>query len=139
MKKLIAFTLVVVMVQFLFVGVSKAAEPNAPKSDPNTFRGIVVVTKDANGVITAVKLENRKHGTRNIVLDEKGKELGEKMADKLVSITGKETTKDGEKWLTVETYTEMRRPQGQRGPQDPNHPRGPGGPGSPPPDGPDGK
>jgi len=130
MKKLIAFTLVVVMVQFLFVGISKAAEPNAPRFDPNTFRGRVVVTKDANGVITSAKLESRRRGTWNIVFDEKGKELAEKMADKFVAVTGTVTTKDNEKWLTVEKYTEFQRPQGPHGPGDPNHPRAPGGPGS---------
>lgn len=126
MKKLV---MLVLMASVLgVVSVSKAADPNMPQRphfDPNSFRGRIAVTKDADGVITSVKLENRKRGTYNIVLDEKGKELGEKMADKFVSITGKETSKDGEKWLTVETYTEMQRPQGRRGPGDPNRPRGP--------------
>ena len=130
MKKLIMLTFVAAMAGFLFVGISSAAEPNAPKFDPNTmFRGRIVVTKDANGVITAVKLENRRRGTFNIVLDEKGKELGEKMADKFVEITGKETTKDNEKWLTVEKYSEMQRPpMGQHGPGEPNRPGRPHGP-----------
>lgn len=133
MKKLITLILMAATVEFLFVGVSNAQEPNAPKHepnaprfDPNMFRGRVVVVKDANGIITAVKLENRRRGTFNIVLDEKGKELGEKMVDKFVEITGTETTKDNEKWLTVEKYTEMQRP-GPRGPGDPNR-HGPGGP-----------
>jgi len=125
-------TLVAAMVEFLFVGISGAAEPNAPKLpkfDPNTFRGIIIVAKDVNGVITSVKLENRRRGTFNIVLDEKGKELGEKMADKFVEITGKETTKDNEKWLTVEKYSEMQRPpMGRHGPGEPNRPGRPGGP-----------
>jgi hypothetical protein len=145
MKKLIMLTLVTAMVEFLFVGISIAAEPNAPKLpksraaepnapklprfDPNTFRGIIVVAKDANGVIKSVKLENRRLGTFNIVLDEKGKELGEKMADKFVVITGKETTKGNEKWLTVEKYSEMQRPpMGQHGQGEPNRPGKPRGP-----------
>ena len=116
MKKLIVLILTAAIVEFLFVGVSKAQEPNAPKHepnaprfDPNMFRGRVVVVKDANGIITAVKLENRRRGTFNIVLDEKGKELGEKMVDKFVEITGTETTKNNEKWLTVEKYAEVKK------------------------------
>lgn len=132
MKKMIMLTLVAAMVEFSFVGISRAAEPNAPKLpklDPNMFRGKIVVVKDANGVITAVKLESRRRGTFNIVLDAKGKELGEKMADKLVEITGKETTKNNEKWLTVEKYIEMQRPQmGQHGQGEPNRPGKPRGP-----------
>jgi hypothetical protein len=133
MKKLIMLTLVAAMVEFLFVDTSRAAEPNAPKFpkfDPNTmFRGRIVVAKDANGVITSVKLENRRRGTFNIVLDEKGKELGEKMADKFVEITGKETTKDNEKWLTVEKYSEIQPPpMGRHGPGEPNRPDRPRGP-----------
>lgn len=122
-------TLVAAMVEFLFVGISRAAEPNAPKFDPNTmFRGRIVVVKDANGVITAVKLENRRRGTFNIVLDEKGKELAEKMADKFVEITGTEITKDNEKWLTVEKYSEMQNPpMGRHGQGEPNRPGRPRG------------
>ncbi len=135
MKKLIVFALMAVMVEFLFVGTSMAADPNRPKFDPNTFRGRIVVEKDTNGVITAVKLESRRMGTYNIVFDAKGKELAEKMADKFVAVTGTVTTKDNEKWLTVEKYTEMQRPQNRRGPRDPNRPRGPHGPDSPPPGG----
>ena len=114
------------MVEFVCIGVSKAEEPNAPKFNPNVFRGMVVVVKDANGIITAVKLVNRRRGTFSVVLDAKGKELAEKMADKLVEITGKETTKDNEKWLTVETYSEMQRPMHRPG--DPNRPHRPDGP-----------
>jgi hypothetical protein len=147
MKKLIALTLMAAMVEFLFVNIAMAKpnaprfepnapriepnapkiEPNAPRFDPNMFRGIIVVAKDANGVITSVKLESRRCGTFNIVLDEKGKELGEKMADKFVEVTGTETTKGNEKWLTVEKYSEIQRPQG-RHPGEPNRPHRPGGP-----------
>jgi len=133
MKKLVMLILMAAMIGFLFVGVSKAREPNSPKQEPNApkfnpnmFRGRVVVVKDANGVITAVKLENKKRGTFNIVLDEKGKKLAEKMADKFVEIIGTETTKDNEKWLTVETYSEIQRPRHRPG--DPNRPERPRGP-----------
>jgi len=51
----------------------------------------------------------------NVVLDEKGKELAA-LADKFVRVTGKKETKDGQQWLTVETYQELQRPR----PADPN-------------------
>lgn len=116
-----------------FVGISKAADPNMPdrpRFDPNTIRGRVIVEKDADGNITAAKLESRRHGTYNIVLDEKGKELAEKMADKFVAVTGTVQTQDDQQWLTVEKYTEMRIPQ-RRGPDDHNRPRRPRGPRGP--------
>jgi hypothetical protein len=86
----------------------------------------VIVEKDADGNITAARLESRRCGTCNIVLDEKGKELAEKMADKFVAVTGTVETKDDQQWLTVEKYTEMQSPQ--RRLDDPNRPRRPRGP-----------
>jgi uncharacterized membrane protein len=102
-----------------------AAEPNAPaaKDGAVTVRGRLIVVKDANG-ITSVKVESKRTGTVvNIVLDAKGKELAEKMAGKPVEVTGVETTKNNEKWLTVEKYVEIQRP----GPGGPGGPKGPGG------------
>jgi hypothetical protein len=109
-----------------------SVEPNAPaqKEGAISIRGRLVVTKDANGVITSVKVESRKTGTTNIVLDAKGKELAEKMAGKPVEVTGVESTKGSEKWLTVEKYAEMQRP-GPGGPGGPGG-KGPHGPNSPP-------
>ncbi|MFA5291816.1 MAG: hypothetical protein WC496_02130 [Phycisphaerae bacterium] len=130
MKKLITLILMVAVVGFVFVGVSKAADPNMPKRpmfDPNAIRGRVVVEKDADGAVTAVKIEHPRRGIWNVVLDAKGKELGETMANKIVVVKGTVETKDGVKWVTVESYTEMKRPQ--RRPGDPNMPRRPGGPG----------
>ena len=104
-----------------------AAEPNAapaPKEGAVTVRGRLIVVKDANGVITSVKVESRgPGGTHNIVLDAKGKELAAKMEGKRVEVTGVESTKNNEKWLTVEKYAEMQRPV----PGGPGAPGGPGG------------
>lgn len=122
--------LVLVAVVVGFVGVSQAADPNRPRFDPNTIRGRVIVEKDVDGNITAARLESRRRGTYNIVLDEKGKELAAKAPDKFVAVTGTVETKDDQQWLTVENYTEMRIPQ-RRGPDDPNRPRRPRGPRGP--------
>jgi hypothetical protein len=121
MKKLI---MLAVMVEFVFVGISNAQDPNHHhKFDPNMFVGRVSVTKDTKGAVTAAQFESRRRGTYNIVLDAKGKELAEKMADKMVVITGTVTTKDDVKWLTVEKYTEFKRGErGWHGHGDPNGP-----------------
>ena len=99
-----------------------AVEPNAPakKAEAVTVRGRLIVIKDANGVIMSVKVESKRPEpkTVNIVLDAKGKELAEKMAGKPVEVTGVESTKGSETWMTVEKYGEVQRPV-------------PGGPGAP--------
>jgi hypothetical protein len=110
MKKLIMLTLIAAMVMFLSVSVTKAADPNAPKTEPVTIKGRVVATEDSNGVITAVYLHSKLQGRINITLDAMGKELGEKMKGKMVEVTGTETATDGEKWLTVEKYAEVQKP-----------------------------
>jgi len=113
-KKLIMLTLIAAMVMFLSVSFAKAADANAPKAAPKaetvTIKGKIMVTKDAEGKITAVKLQSRKKGMYSITLNAMGKELGEKMGGKRVEVTGMEMTKDDEKWLTVEKYTEVIKP-----------------------------
>jgi hypothetical protein len=109
MKKLI---LLAVLAGFLFVSAAMARDPNdpnAPAKEPR-FRGKVAVVKNAEGVIAEVKLESRRLGTFDIVLDAKGKELGEKMAGKNVVIKGTVVDRGGKKWLTVESYKEIQRP-----------------------------
>ena len=109
MKKLALLVVLAGVIGFLSVGAAKA-DPNAPKQEPK-YRGKVVVVKDTAGVITAVQLESRTLGTFNIVLDAKGKELGEKLAGKMAAVRATETEKDGKKWLTVESYREIQQPQ----------------------------
>jgi hypothetical protein len=127
MKKLVILFVMAAIVEFAFVGAATAADPNMPKKmpfDPNAVRGRVLVEKDANGVITSVKIQNRRFGDWNVVLDEKGKELAGTMANKFVHVEGKVETKDGAKWVTIESYKEVKRQQGRPG--DPNHMPRPG-------------
>ncbi len=135
MKKMVLLTVMAAIVGFMFAGLSEAREPNLPprrdpnmsRFDPNMFRGRVVVSKDANG-ITAIRLENRRRGGFNIVLDEKGKELAA-LDGKFVEVIGKITIKDNEKWLTVENFKEMERPSMSRHrPGEPNNLPRRGGP-----------
>ena len=102
-----------------------AVEPNAPakKAEAITVKGRLFVIKDSNGVIKSVTVETYKTGTTkttNIVLDAKGKELAEKLAGKPVEVTGIESTKGSDKWLTVEKFSEL-----QKRPRDPHGPNTP--------------
>lgn len=118
MKKLAVLVLLVAVVGVTSVCLADANDPNTPKAKQKPFIGKVVVVKDAEGVITAVQIENRKLGKYNVVLDEKGKELGEKMEGKLVAVKGVESVNDEEKWITVESYREIQRAKGRDGKKD---------------------
>ena len=120
MKKLAMLVLVVAVVGFTSVCVADAQDPNTPKAQQKPFIGKVVVVKDADGVITAVQLENKKLGKYNVVLDVKGKELGEKMEGKLVAVKAVESVKDEQKWLTIESYREIQRAKGKDGKKGPD-------------------
>jgi hypothetical protein len=99
----------------LLVGTSWAAktgkESPAPKKEVKEVKevkGTVEVTRDKGGVITEVTLKAGKVMVTKykITLDEKGKELGEKMASKRVEVKGTVEKKSGAKWLTVTQYSE---------------------------------
>ena len=74
-----------------------------PKPDVVKVQGVVNVTKDANDVITKVVVVAEEEDY-NVVLDAKGLELGQKMADKKVEVQGVVEKKDNELWLTVQSY-----------------------------------
>jgi hypothetical protein len=135
MKNKVLLSLMAAAVGFIFVNVSQA-EPNRPQRphfDPNAVRGIVQVTLNDSGTVTAIKIENRRTSW-NVVLDAKGLELAN-AANKMVFVEGTVAEKDGEKWVTVTSYKEMKRREGGRE----RHRRGdaneppPGGPDGPPP------
>lgn len=108
MKKLIICSLAVAMIALLSVNaIAKDKEEGKMH-----VKGTVSVTKDASGNITAVMLTTEKGEMYNITLDEKGKELGEKMEGKMVKVKGMEMMKDGQKWLTVEKFSERKKGKG---------------------------
>jgi len=95
----------------LFVGntwAKKTGDANKPsKPEHKNYKGTVVVTKDKAGNIMAVTLKVGvifKH-TYHITLDEKGKDLGQKMAGKKVNVKGVLSEKAGAKWLTITEYS----------------------------------
>jgi uncharacterized lipoprotein YajG len=82
----------------------------AGSTDPVKVQGIVSVTKDANGAITAVTLTAADGAAYNVTLDENGKKLGEEMADKKVDVEGTVAEKDGQKCITVTSYVAVAAP-----------------------------
>jgi hypothetical protein len=77
------------------------------KTKPKSYIGIVEVAKDKVGDINTVDLkvgQKIKH-TYHIALDEKGKELGQKMAGKRVDVKGMLSEKAGAEWLTITEYS----------------------------------
>jgi hypothetical protein len=86
----------------------KTSDANeSSKTKHESYIGTVEVTKDKVGDINAVELkvgQKIKH-TYHITLDEKGKELGQKMAGKKVSVKGMLSEKAGAEWLTVKEYS----------------------------------
>jgi hypothetical protein len=96
----------------LLVGNSWAAkagkESPAPKKEVKEVKGTVEVTRDKAGAITDITLKTGKVMVTKykITLDEKGKELGEKMTGKQVEVKGTVEKRSGVKWLTVTQYSE---------------------------------
>ncbi len=86
----------------------KTSDANeSSKTKYKSYVGTVEVTKDKVGDINTVDLkvgQKIKH-TYHITLDEKGKELGQKMAGKKVNVKGMLSEKAGAEWLTVKEYS----------------------------------
>jgi hypothetical protein len=81
-------------------GTEPTEKPKKPEHPVVPVEGTVSVTKDANSVITSIKLTTASKIVYNVTIDEKGKELA--------TLDGKEvkakciiTEKDGQKWAKV--------------------------------------
>ena len=92
-----------------------AADANQPKGTPKEKSndnklviGIVTVVKDNDGNITEIKVKATRELIYQVVLDEKGKELGKTMADKRARIEGLIEIKGNVHWLTVKTFSESK-------------------------------
>ena len=110
-KYVIVLTGLVVVFSLLGIaGNLRAADPNKPKAAHKTkevsVTGTVSAIKDSQGNITEVKVKTAKGVTYDVTLNEKGKEMGQTMADKKVKAEGTTETKNRAKWLTVEKFSE---------------------------------
>jgi pyruvate dehydrogenase E2 component (dihydrolipoamide acetyltransferase) len=93
----------------------KATAPGARRDRPFTTTGMVQVVKDAQGKVTAVKLQTMM-GLFDVSLDEKGKELAEKFEGKRVQVTGEPTLKVATFGPAPERPMPPRRPAGGMAP-----------------------
>ena len=75
----------------------------APEPTVFTLQGHVSVLRDANDVITSVRLVTDED-IYDVVLDAKGLELGEQMEDREVEVEGVVSEEDDQKWLKVLTF-----------------------------------
>ena len=91
-----------------------AADANSPKGTPkekpkdNPIIGIVTVVKDNDGNITEIKVKVHRELIYQVVLDEKGIELGKTMAERRARIEGTVDIKGDVHWLTVKTFGEVK-------------------------------
>ena len=119
-KRLMALAGAVAVCLFLgAVSNVMAADANQPKGTPRETPkeksndnklviGIVTVVKDNDGNITEIKVKATRELIYQVVLDEKGKELGKTMADKRARIEGLVEMKGNVHWLTVKTFGEVK-------------------------------
>jgi hypothetical protein len=92
----------------LVAGAEAPAKPMKPKAAhrppfPIRLEGTISVTKDANNVVTSIKLTTAAKLVYNVTLDTKGEELG-KLDGKEVQLKCMVTEKDNQKWITVNEF-----------------------------------
>jgi hypothetical protein len=80
--------------------------PKEKSKDNNLVIGIVTIAKNNDGNFTEIKVKVTKELIYQVVLDEKGIDLGKTMADKRARIEGTIETKGDVQWLTVKTFGE---------------------------------
>ena len=101
-KQLIKAVCFAMTVTLVLVAVSLAVEDS--ESNAVTVQGFVSTYVDANDVIESVQLTTIGDITYEVVLDERGTELGENMDGKEVEVKGIVTEKDEQKWIKVQSF-----------------------------------
>ena len=101
-KNLVKLAVVLIAATALLNTVCFAAD--AEPKPVKVVQGVVTVTKDANNVINKVTLTAKDKVVYNVVLDEKGKELGKTMASKEVEVSGILSKEAGQETIKVMTF-----------------------------------
>jgi len=100
--------LVAAAVSVFAVSAALSEDVNAPaEPETVTVQGTVSVEKNAVGVITTVMLMTEDEEIYNVILDEKGMELGSKMEGKKVEVQGIVMEKE-EMWIKVVSCKEIK-------------------------------
>jgi hypothetical protein len=89
-------------------GAEAPAKPKKPEVAPGQpfplrLEGTISVTKDANNVVTSIKLTTAHKIVYNVTLDKKGKELSD-LDGKEVHLKCVVTEKDNQKWIKVNEF-----------------------------------
>lgn len=103
-KRRISIVFLAMLTTTLLASTSFAEEA---KVETVRLEGFVSVVKDANDAITSVRLFTDED-IYNVVLDEKGLELGSKMEFSEVEVEGIVSEKGDQKWLKVLTFKEIK-------------------------------
>jgi hypothetical protein len=101
-KQLIGVVCLAITVTLVSGLVSLAAEES--ESDVVVLQGVVNTYADANGIIESVQLTTAEGITYEVVLDEKGTELGENMDGEDVEVEGIITVEDEQMWIEVRSF-----------------------------------
>jgi hypothetical protein len=105
-KDLVKLAILLIAGTALLSAVCFAAEkaPGAEQPKLVKVQGVVNVNKDANDLVTKVTITTKEKVVYNVKLDEKGLELGKKMAGKEVEVEGTISTKGAQEWIIIESY-----------------------------------
>jgi hypothetical protein len=89
-----------------------ANAPAMPKPATVTVVGTVSIVKDANSVVTAIKV-TAKDGVYNVVLDKEGMEVA-KMDGKEAEVQGVVTKKGADNWIKVVSCKPAEKPKEEK-------------------------
>jgi competence protein ComGC len=92
------------LISALVLVVPSVAQQEQPEAETVTLQGVVSVVRDADGVITSVKLTTDDGTSYNVELDDKGLEMAEQAEDQKVEAQGIVTEEEGQKWLVVQSF-----------------------------------
>lgn len=107
LSTLSTFSTAVILALLTTAQCAHAADKSNPKGKV-TVLGKVAVEKDGD-TIKSVKLTTSDGVVYHLTIDDKGKEVGKMYEGISVQVTGTETTKDKDKWLTVELIGEKKK------------------------------
>ncbi|HLX63338.1 MAG TPA: hypothetical protein VKX17_18855 [Planctomycetota bacterium] len=101
------FSTAVLLALFVAAHSARAADKSNPKSKV-TVMGKVSVEKDGD-TFKSVKLTTTEGVVYQLTLDDKGNEVGKMYEGISVQVSGTESTKDKDKWLTVTLIGEKKK------------------------------
>jgi hypothetical protein len=91
----------------LLAGLAGCGSKEEKPPEEISVYGDVGATQDAQGNLTAVRVNTRKGRIYQVVLDEKGQQLGQQLGGKRVLLKGMKFKKDDVRWIEVKEFTEV--------------------------------